>query len=1080
MKQRWIICCILYLATNFGAAGQQPDDNLKKGRELLLVEEYHPASYYLRQAITSSKVKTVQEDAKLSLAELFLLTQQPDSANSIISQLNKTARLKTESEFLIALQNFQDNNSDLALTQFQALYSKIPAQDNLLHGKVHYYSGTINFRKRTPEPTRQSIKDLQLAVAYFKKDSLQAYLKLSLARMQLAEAYRSNKQPAAALQQLRLATSILERSPYPKPVYLANTYGVEGRILYSSGNYFNARNAFEKSLQRQLAASADSITLGITLANLALCFSDLYDYNACEKAYGQASAYWSHQKVQPDRLIPFSNNYAMFLRDIEEATTAVDGLQKVLPLLESDKLQSKKAIYQTYANLTLLYYDLDDFVTCKKYLDRLDLFVKQYPNVLDDSEMLNIKSLRAMWLRKEKKFEEAIDLCQSTESFVDSSNVNDYRRAKFYATYGDILNSADRHEQSYLQLRKAKVIYDAQENTHEQIVTDNLLAMNFFGQNQFDSVLFYSNQSLQYNAIKSKENLVYPYYLPQDAILSCYLIIISRIRQYQAQHQPQLLDKAIAYEELGIGLIRSIRKDLYSDADRISYNKNVTKFYDACCLLYLHRWQNKNNGAANKFFEYAEESKFQALTNGLVGNRVNSFKDVNEALLKEEKELAKGKLLENQQLVRLIALAPDEDEIEQRKTEARAQLKTLEKKHDRFLDSLRRNFSGYYVLKYGGKALSLDELKSELQPEQCVLQIKVIDSVVVVQVITSANEFLFQIPKADALRKDISKLRNLIQFKLQTEFVSLSNKIYQTLLSPAELELKKNKIKVNAFIIVPDDFFYLLPFEALTEQKKPLRYFIQSHAISYAYSCNLMIQNKRDMAMGLTNNFLGIAPRFRSEATSGSESRSATASFTSNMSYDDYGFQPLKENENEINLIAGLVNSKSVTRTVLSGDDANEAQIKHLDLSKYKYIHFATHGFVNTYNPGLSGLALTNTGKAGEDNILFTSEIYNLNLRADLVCLSACETGLGENAPGEGLIGLGRAFFYSGAHNLLVSLWKVPDESTSQFMIDFYQKFFNPDAHLSNSLRLAKLKMIKSSAYQNPYYWAPFVLVGSN
>jgi CHAT domain-containing protein len=198
------------------------------------------------------------------------------------------------------------------------------------------------------------------------------------------------------------------------------------------------------------------------------------------------------------------------------------------------------------------------------------------------------------------------------------------------------------------------------------------------------------------------------------------------------------------------------------------------------------------------------------------------------------------------------------------------------------------------------------------------------------------------------------------------------------------------------------------------------------------------------------------------------------------MSYDDYGFKPLKENENEINLIANLVNNKLLTRTLLSGADADESHLKSLDLSKFKYIHFATHGFVNTYNSGLSGLALTNASKTGEDNILYTSEIYNLNLKADLVCLSACETGLGQNAPGEGLIGLGRAFFYSGAHNLLVSLWKVPDESTSQFMIDFYQKFFNPDGHFSTSLRQAKLKMIKTPSYQNPYYWAPFILIGSN
>ncbi len=352
---------------------------------------------------------------------------------------------------------------------------------------------------------------------------------------------------------------------------------------------------------------------------------------------------------------------------------------------------------------------------------------------------------------------------------------------------------------------------------------------------------------------------------------------------------------------------------------------------------------------------------------------------------------------------------------------------------------------------------------------------------VVMQMVSQTFVSLLLVPQAEMLRKQINKVRNLIQFKLQPEFVTLSHEIFQSLIKPIEQELKKNKIKVNSVLIVPDDFFYLLPFEALAEQTKPLRYFIQSYEISYAYSCNLMVQNKRDIAYGLGNNFLGIAPSFRSEELSPTGTRSSAATtFTASMTYNDYGFQPLRENENEINLIANLENNKSLTRTLLSGENADESHLKKLDLSKFRYIHFATHGFANVSNSGLSGLALTNAGHGGEDNILYTSEIYNLNLHAELVCLSACETGLGQNTPGEGLVGLGRAFFYSGAHNLLVSLWKVPDESTSQFMIDFYQQFFNPSSHFATSLRQAKLKMLKTPTYQNPYYWAPFILIGSN
>ncbi|MFM8911870.1 MAG: CHAT domain-containing protein [Flammeovirgaceae bacterium] len=164
--------------------------------------------------------------------------------------------------------------------------------------------------------------------------------------------------------------------------------------------------------------------------------------------------------------------------------------------------------------------------------------------------------------------------------------------------------------------------------------------------------------------------------------------------------------------------------------------------------------------------------------------------------------------------------------------------------------------------------------------------------------------------------------------------------------------------------------------------------------------------------------------------------------------------------------------------TLLRGEAATESRVKKVDLVRYKYIHFATHGFVDVSGHG-SGLALTNAD-ASEDNLLMSAEIYNLALRAELVCLSACETGLGNNANGEGLMGLGRAFFYAGARNLLVSLWKVPDRSTALFMVDFYQTLFVRRLSMASSLRAAKLKMIKSSEYHSPHYWAPFVLIGSN
>ena len=107
----------------------------------------------------------------------------------------------------------------------------------------------------------------------------------------------------------------------------------------------------------------------------------------------------------------------------------------------------------------------------------------------------------------------------------------------------------------------------------------------------------------------------------------------------------------------------------------------------------------------------------------------------------------------------------------------------------------------------------------------------------------------------------------------------------------------------------------------------------------------------------------------------------------------------------------------------------------------------------------------------------YSNELYNLELNADLVVLSACETGLGKLVRGEGILGFTRGLLYSGARNIIVSLWKVMDKSTSEFMIDFYRGVLEGDDY-TTSLRETKLKMIKEGKYSAPKYWAPFVLIG--
>jgi CHAT domain-containing protein len=150
------------------------------------------------------------------------------------------------------------------------------------------------------------------------------------------------------------------------------------------------------------------------------------------------------------------------------------------------------------------------------------------------------------------------------------------------------------------------------------------------------------------------------------------------------------------------------------------------------------------------------------------------------------------------------------------------------------------------------------------------------------------------------------------------------------------------------------------------------------------------------------------------------------------------------------------------------------------NLSQYLIVHFATHGLLNSQHPTLSGIVLSLYDKEGRpvDGFLRAHEIYNLNLNAELVVLSACRTALGQEIRGEGLVGLTRGFMYAGTPSVVASLWDVRDEATSELMSRFYERMFKDRMRPAAALRAAQVSMLKEKRWGKPYYWAGFILQG--
>jgi CHAT domain-containing protein/Tfp pilus assembly protein PilF len=159
---------------------------------------------------------------------------------------------------------------------------------------------------------------------------------------------------------------------------------------------------------------------------------------------------------------------------------------------------------------------------------------------------------------------------------------------------------------------------------------------------------------------------------------------------------------------------------------------------------------------------------------------------------------------------------------------------------------------------------------------------------------------------------------------------------------------------------------------------------------------------------------------------------------------------------------------------------ASRETAESADLSQYRIVHFATHGLLNSQRPELSGIVLSLVDESGraQDGFLRLHEIYNLRLNADLVVLSACQTALGKEVRGEGLIGLTRGFMYAGAPRVVASLWRVDDRATAELMRRFYQGMLKEGLRPAAALRAAQVSMLKEKRWSDPHYWAAFTLQG--
>jgi CHAT domain-containing protein len=316
------------------------------------------------------------------------------------------------------------------------------------------------------------------------------------------------------------------------------------------------------------------------------------------------------------------------------------------------------------------------------------------------------------------------------------------------------------------------------------------------------------------------------------------------------------------------------------------------------------------------------------------------------------------------------------------------------------------------------------------------------------------------------------------------QFQQSSAELARMILAPAAAEFGTKRM-----VVISDGVLQYVPFAALPMPGSNRPLILDHELVSLPSASSLAIQRQtlanrkpapKAVAVIADPVFSARDSRFKS----GTSTPAAAADDTriiehvGNGSGGPLNVRRLPFTRQEADRILAVTPSASNLRAV--DFRANRSIATSGELSNYRYVHFATHGYVDTARAGLSAIVLSLVDDKGkpQDGFLRTHDIYNLKLPAELVVLSACETGLGKDVKGEGLEGLTRGFMYAGARRVVVSLWNVNDKATAGLMQHLYVGILKNKKTPAAALRAAQIEMLRMKQWQSPYYWAPFVMQG--
>jgi CHAT domain-containing protein/Tfp pilus assembly protein PilF len=543
--------------------------------------------------------------------------------------------------------------------------------------------------------------------------------------------------------------------------------------------------------------------------------------------------------------------------------------------------------------------------------------------------------------------------------------------------------------------------------------------------------------------------------------------------------------------QAAIKIIENLRSKIASDELRISYFATVQNYYKFYIklLMQLHK-TNPKSGYDRQAFEISERSRARSLLELLQEAKADIRQGVTPELLQQERNLQEQiNAADNKRIEILNNQKPSDRQI----AELEKQRQNLLSQYQNIQSQIRATSPRYADLTQP-QPLTLAQIQQQiLDDDTILLQYDLGEHRSYLWTVTKTNITSSELPPSAEIETAARNFRNAVTDpryrNIPNRVAKASNELSQIILQPVAAQLDRPRL-----LIVGDGILNYLPFAALfvpetanNNRNQPLIADREIVMLPSASTLGILRQNYRDRQPPTRMLAMFADPVFsagdeRVKTTEATGDRAAIESVNLGLSRasrdNNLDWKRLKFTRQEAQIVQGLVPRDASTQSL--DFNANRAAVTSSNLSQYQIIHFATHGLANSTNPELSGIIMSLVNEKGKpiNGFLRLTDIFNLKLAAELVVLSACQTGLGQNIQGEGIVGLTRGFMYAGAKRVVVSLWNVDDEGTAAFMASFYQEMLQKKLPPAAALRAAQLAMLQHKKWQSPYYWAAFALQG--